>query len=315
MWVWCGLYLVLVKVVVLERVKNCIKESEFIKIDLQVIVFYVVVVLVDFLKKVCCVVVDLIVVFKVIFKVFEDVWGVKDFYGVSGVFMDFVVFKCLFDFVFVLFLEEVVIYEDQIGIIIFSVLENFKLGDKKMRLVIFKFFCVYIIEILLFIVKFCLLEGINKIKSIFGIYRIELLFVMFCLWVFFISIEVVECVVLELLDEKVLDLVVVGIVVLSQYDGLDLFFQFIKDFQIRLIFVVVIFECIMKMWLIMKLQVKLLIVNVMFEFFQSFGQDIVVVEVVGFLRNVDLIMDIFLVFVDFFQYEDMRMVIEVFVNK
>ncbi|CAP68527.1 uncharacterized protein PODANS_7_1690 [Podospora anserina S mat+] len=315
MRVWCGPHPALAKVVALERVKNRIKESESTKTDLQVIALYAAVALADPSKKVRRAAADLIAVLKATFKASEDVWGAKDLYGASGVSMDSAAFKCLLDSVLVPSLEEAVTHEDQIGIIISSALENSKLGDKKTRLAIFKFFCAHITETPLLTAKLRLLEGINKIKSISGTYRTELLLAMLRSWASLTSTEAAERAALESLDEKALDLAAVGTVVPSQHDGLDLLFQLIKDPQTRPTLVVAIFERTTKMWPTMKSQAKLLTANVMLELSQSSGQDTAAVEAAGFLRNVDLTTDILLAFVDSLQYEDTRMATEVPANK
>ncbi|KAK0661167.1 hypothetical protein QBC41DRAFT_350774 [Cercophora samala] len=317
MRVWCGPYPTLAKVVALERVKNRIKESESAGVDLQAIALYTTVALSDPSKKVRRAAADLIAVLKATFKGSKVVWGSKDLYGASGFsnVMDSAASKSLLDSVLVPSLEEAVTHEDQIAIIISSALENSKVGDKKTRLAIFKYFCAHVTETPLLTVKLRLLGAINKIKSISGTYRTELLLDMLRSWASLTDTEATERAALESLDEKALDQAAVETVIPSQNDGLELLFQLIKDPQTRPTLVAAIFERITKMWSIMKSQAKLLTANVMLELSQTSGQGTAAVEAAGLLRNVDLTTDILLAFVDSLQYEDTRMATEVPANK
>ncbi|KAK4179285.1 hypothetical protein QBC36DRAFT_298655 [Triangularia setosa] len=318
MRVWCGPYPTLAKVVALERVKNRVKESESADTDLQAITLYAAVALADPSKKVRRAAADLIAVLKVTLKdSTKAVWGSKDLYGASGFSnaMDSAASKCLLDSILLPSLEEAVTHEDQVAIIISSALENSKAGDKKTRLAIFKYFCAHITETPLLTVKLRLLEAINKVKSIAGTYRTDLLLDMLRSWASLTSTDATERAAVESLDEKALDQAAVEAVVPSHNDGLELLFQLVKDPQTRPTFVVAIFERITKMWSSIKSQAKLSTANVMLDLSQTPGEGAAPVEAAGLLRKVDLTTDILLAFVDSLQYEDSRMATEAPANK
>ncbi|KAK0646693.1 hypothetical protein B0T16DRAFT_330328 [Cercophora newfieldiana] len=325
MRIWSGHFPSLAKAAALDRVKTRLKEEDCATKDFQAVVPYCIVALSDPAKRVRRAAADLLVVlgqqFTVAPKPTRSVWASKDIYGKASsglAALEFDAMNTLVNSVLLPSLEESVLHEDHVSAIIISSLEGSgdAKDDKKQhisrstRLAILKFLCSHVEATPLISVKLRLLKPLNQVKSISGTSRTDLLLPVLRWWAQLPGSESKLLADREFIDEGAVNASFTNVVVANNADGLDLFFNLLKEQQVaaRTNLVESIFARIQKMWPSMKEETQLSAAQTLFELSQvspeaSPEQTSVSAEAADVLRKVELPTDVLLEFLDSIQDE------------
>ncbi|KAK3379864.1 hypothetical protein B0T24DRAFT_172635 [Lasiosphaeria ovina] len=324
--IWCGQFPTLARVAALEEVKARLKEEDCTSHDFQALIPYCIVALSDSAKKVRRAAADLMAVLGPLFaepaKSARPVWGSEDLYAKSDVLSNLApdASKSLVQSVLLPSLEESVIHEDHVLAALSGCLEKKDTEKKHLshatRLSILKFLCSHVVATPILTVKLCLLKPLNKIRSISGTSRTDLLLPLLKWWASLPETEASQLAIREQLDEVALDAAFVDIVVANSAVGLETLLDFIKEPRTasRPNLVQAIFTRLGKIWPSMKSDTRFSMAKIMLALSQtvsrpSSGPSSIPAEAADLLRKVELTTDILLDFLQTLQ-EGVNMVIE-----
>lgn len=312
---WCGPVPTLAKVAALERVKLRLKEKDCADQDFQAIIPYCITALSDPSRKVRRAAADLMTVLGQFYTTkpsrSRQAWGSKDLYGQTEDFhwLDFEASKALLHTVLLPSLEESVLHEDHILTSLSNALEGSK-GDKKHhishgnRLAVLKFLSSTAIATPLLLTKLRLLNSLNRVKSISGTSRADLLLPLLRWWASLPESEAKLLATQESIDEAAVDSACVDVVIPNSQAGHNLFLELVKEPMTasRVSLIKAIFSRIAKIWPSTKSDAQLSTAKEMFLLSQTSLYP-ASVEAAELLRGVDLSTDVLIELLEFLQSE------------
>ncbi|KAK0630780.1 U3 small nucleolar RNA-associated protein 10 [Bombardia bombarda] len=320
MKIWCGPFPTLAKVAALDRVKTRLKEEDCAAQSFQEMIPYCIVALSDPARKVRRAAADLLAVLGLSFdhaSVVRHIWASEELYGQPGAVthLNFESAKSLVHSVLLPSLEEAVIHEGHVLTALSNSLESSRDAEKKQlshgtRLSIMKFLCNHVTATPLLTVKLRLLKSLNKIRSISGTSRTDLLLPVLRSWASLSKDQAHQLASQELLGETVVDVACADIVIANNAAGLELLFEMVQEPQTaaRPHLIQSFFNRIQKMWPSMKTETQYATARTMLGLSQaarlpSSEQNSIPMEAADLLRKVDLTTDILLAFLDSLQDE------------
>ncbi|OAA48147.1 SSU processome component Utp10 [Beauveria brongniartii RCEF 3172] len=323
--IWSGPYPALARTAALEVVKNSVKGSDDLKVDLQHLIPYCITALSDPSKRVRRAAADLIVVLSSRYTAkasFKSVWGADTLYGKSKISKPLtseVVMRML-HLQLLPTIEECVMDPDHIAVVIKGAIE---LGtyhvkpvpsvDKKDhlsssgRLSLLSFFSEHAVATPILLVKERLLKLLNEVKSVSGTSRTKSLLPALKWWAALGETEIETMCRAEHIERTEADARFVDIVVPNDAAGLDFFIETLTSTEVneKPDLVQAIFARIRKMWSSMKAESKFTVAAQFLELSQQSGEDdsfpIVATEASDLLRTVPLTTDILSHFLDSIQ--------------
>ncbi|GAP90048.1 putative BP28CT domain-containing protein [Rosellinia necatrix] len=321
MRIWCGPYPTLARVGALDMAKNRLKQPDCGDVDYQAIFPYGMVALNDPSKKVRQAAADLIAVigsFYASSTVPQHRWGQKALYDKTEA-LEWMSLDTCQNFLGIILLpslEECVLNADYITEITNSALNSGTKGaaqaaanDKKgrlshgMRRSVLSFLALHAVYSPLLVVKLRLGTCLNRVKSVSGISRTQLLLPLLEQWTSLSADKATRLCSLEKVEETAVNQSSLEVLLPNEKEGLEFILDAVqtKDLILRHTFLHNIFLRIRDLWPNMKTETKHMVAQRMLELTQQDWSDDrspASTEAADLLRNVELTTDILLYFLE-----------------
>lgn len=325
MRIWAGPYPALARMAAIDMVKNNVKSSDDPKVDLQNLIPYCIIALLDPSKRVRRSAADLLVVISDRYSAkssFESVWGAGTLYGKSkdGKPLAADIVTRMLHLQLLPTVEECVMDPNHAAVVIKAAIEQGTYQckpepsmDKKDhmsssgRLALLAFFSAHAVSTPILLVKERLLKVLNEVKSVSGTSRTQSLLPALQWWTGLDDSEIEAMCRAEHIDRAEADSHFVDIVVPNDSTGLEFFIATLtaSEANEKPDLVQAIFARIRKMWPSMKGESKFTVAQQFLELSQQSLDDetspIVATEASDLLRTVPLTTDILSHFLDSIQ--------------
>lgn len=325
MRIWSGPYPALARMAALDMVKNNIKATEDLKVDLQNLIPYCVSALSDPSKRVRRSAADLIVVLSSRYTMkssFKSVWGSGTLFGKANDAKPLAsdIITRMLHLQLLPTVEECVMDPNHVVVVIKAGIEHGKYHarphpsmDKKDhlsssgRLALLSFFSEHAVATPILLVKERLLKVLNEVKSVSGTSRTQSLLPALRWWTALSDTKIEDMCRAEHIERAEADARFVDIVVPNDAAGIEFFIETLTNVEInnKPDLVQAIFARIRKMWSQMKDESKFTVAEQFLELSQQSGDNdsslIVATEASDLLRTVPLTTDILSHFLDSIQ--------------